>query len=145
MKFGNFWHSKLLLRRACNDEGLSIGAMLASEFTSNPDFVISKTSKTEFLSTPFLGSFVTRYPEAISMINESQDLVLINESMEEVVESIVNILANGKIVIVARGRYEAGPRALGARSLIGIAQDIHTHYILNEIKCREQWRPIAPA
>ena len=64
---------------ACNDEGLSIGAMLASEFTSSPDFIISKTSKLNFLNTPFLGSYVTRCQEAISVINESHDLILIKE------------------------------------------------------------------
>ena len=145
MKSATSGKANFYFDNACNDEGLSIGSVLASDFAISPDSVISNSSKTEFLNSPYLGSHVTGYKEALSLVKESQHLMLINGDIEELAKQIANILSLRKIVIVARGRYEAGPRALGARSLIGIAQDIRTHYFLNEIKGLEQWRPIAPA
>jgi len=55
------------------------------------------------------------------------------------------LIAEGKIVGVARGRMEWGPRALGNRSILGNAQDGETQYKLNvKIKNRESFRPFAP-
>lgn len=50
----------------------------------------------------------------------------------------------GEPVAVLSGRAELGPRALGHRSLIAPATDPAMRDRLNEIKCRESYRPIAP-
>ena len=57
---------------------------------------------------------------------------------------IVDWLLKKKVVGVANGRAEYGPRALGNRSLLGdVRYDIkHT---VNRIKRRQQFRPFAPA
>lgn len=55
-------------------------------------------------------------------------------------------LANGKVVGWFQGRMEFGPRALGARSIIGDARSHQMQRTLNlKIKYRESFRPFAPA
>lgn len=61
-------------------------------------------------------------------------------------KTIASLLANGSIIGVSQGRMEFGPRALGARSIIGdprlptIQKDMNV-----KIKFRESFRPFAPA
>lgn len=57
---------------------------------------------------------------------------------------IAQALANGKIVAVAAGRAESGPRALGNRSLLGDPREVKVRDKLNRIKGRQPWRPTAP-
>ena len=55
-------------------------------------------------------------------------------------------IADGKIVGYAVGRMEFGPRALGARSILGDARSAETQSVMNlKIKYRESFRPFAPA
>lgn len=58
---------------------------------------------------------------------------------------IADMLANNLILGWANGRYEIGPRALGNRSILAAPFQVSTKVRLNEIKQREQFRPIAPA
>ena len=60
------------------------------------------------------------------------------------VNELSEILADGKIVAVVRGRQEFGPRALGHRSLLAIPNDSNIKTRLNRLKAREWWRPVAP-
>lgn len=54
-------------------------------------------------------------------------------------------LANEKVIGWHSGRMEFGPRALGARSIIGDARSINMQKIMNlKIKYRESFRPFAP-
>lgn len=57
---------------------------------------------------------------------------------------VADLLANDLILGRVSGRYEIGPRALGNRSIIAAPFRDGTKYRLNEIKQREQFRPIAP-
>lgn len=60
------------------------------------------------------------------------------------VDAVIDRLLTDKIVGVASGRAEFGPRALGNRSLLADPRgpDIKTR--VNEIKRRQQFRPFAP-
>lgn len=42
------------------------------------------------------------------------------------------------------GNAEIGPRALGHRSILGDPRNVKTKELLNEIKQRQWWRPVAP-
>lgn len=53
-------------------------------------------------------------------------------------------LKDGKVLGWMRGRYEMGPRALGARSILASPASKSMLHRLNEIKRRENFRPIAP-
>ena len=74
-----------------------------------------------------------------------------NHEFDEFIESItpfdpqqvVNDLEDGPLVWFDGGA-EMGPRALGARSLIGDPRKMETKDRLNDIKLRQWWRPVAP-
>ena len=59
-------------------------------------------------------------------------------------ELIADMLANDLIIGWVSGKYEIGPRALGNRSILAAPFHESTRVRLNEIKQREQYRPIAP-
>jgi predicted NodU family carbamoyl transferase len=59
-------------------------------------------------------------------------------------EEIADMLANDLILGWVSGKYEIGPRALGNRSILAAPFRESTRVRLNEIKQREQFRPIAP-
>jgi carbamoyltransferase len=54
------------------------------------------------------------------------------------------ILAEDRIVGWFQGRMEFGPRALGGRSILASPISPHMQQRLNEIKDREDFRPVAP-
>ena len=59
--------------------------------------------------------------------------------------TIAHHIAEGKIVGHMAGRMEFGPRALGARSILGDARRQDTQTVMNlKIKYRESFRPFAP-
>ena len=60
--------------------------------------------------------------------------------------TIAQAIAEGKIVGYFSGRMEFGPRALGARSIIGDPRKVETQSMMNlKIKFRESFRPFAPS
>jgi carbamoyltransferase len=64
---------------------------------------------------------------------------------EQLAERIAAEVEAGKVVAVARGRMEFGPRALGARSILGDARSPSMQSHMNlKIKFREGFRPFAP-
>lgn len=60
------------------------------------------------------------------------------------IEKSIEDLINKKIAIVASGRAEFGPRALGNRSILADPRDPNIKDIVNKIKKREEFRPFAP-
>ena len=61
------------------------------------------------------------------------------------IENIVKDLLAGKVVAVANGRAEFGPRALGNRSLLCDPRGPDAKPRMNALKRREEFRPFAPA
>ncbi len=59
-------------------------------------------------------------------------------------DDLINELITHKIVGVAKGRAEFGPRALGNRSLLADPRDLEIKDRLNSFKQRESFRPFAP-
>jgi len=65
---------------------------------------------------------------------------------DEFIRSCVEILQEGKAVGWFQGRMEFGPRALGARSILGDARSPQMQSVLNlKVKFRESFRPFAPS
>lgn len=60
------------------------------------------------------------------------------------VNNIIDVLLTDKIVGVASGRAEFGPRALGNRSLLADPRGSYIKDTVNKIKRRQQFRPFAP-
>lgn len=59
------------------------------------------------------------------------------------VEDVANLIKDNKSVAVYRGMAEAGPRALGNRSILFNAGNPQAKSIVNKIKKREWYRPFA--
>jgi carbamoyltransferase len=67
-------------------------------------------------------------------------------SRAELPAAVAELLAAGKIVGLHQGRMEFGPRALGARSIIGDPRSAEMQATMNlKIKYRESFRPFAPS
>ncbi|HEY2847575.1 MAG TPA: carbamoyltransferase N-terminal domain-containing protein, partial [Pyrinomonadaceae bacterium] len=67
-------------------------------------------------------------------------------SREELPRVVAGLLANEKVIGLHQGRMEFGPRALGARSIIGDARSTSMQSVMNlKIKYRESFRPFAPS
>jgi carbamoyltransferase len=67
-------------------------------------------------------------------------------SREQLPKVVAELLAAGKIVGLHQGRMEFGPRALGARSIIGDPRSTEMQSVMNlKIKYRESFRPFAPS
>src|SRR6185437_5965027 len=67
------------------------------------------------------------------------------ERPENLPETIAAHLADDRIVGWFQGRMEFGPRALGARSILASPLHARMQARLNELKDREDFRPVAPA
>jgi carbamoyltransferase len=67
------------------------------------------------------------------------------ESEVDLMREVVDLLVNEKIVGWFQGRMEFGPRALGARSILGDPRSPKMQATMNlKIKFRESFRPFAP-
>ncbi|MCK1551542.1 carbamoyltransferase [Bradyrhizobium sp. 177] len=65
---------------------------------------------------------------------------------EEIINATAEALAEGKAVGWMQGRMEFGPRALGARSILGDPRSPTMQKLLNlKVKYRESFRPFAPS
>ena len=64
---------------------------------------------------------------------------------EKIAKTVSDLLASQKVVGWFQGRMEFGPRALGARSILGDPRSQEMQAIINlKIKFRESFRPFAP-
>jgi carbamoyltransferase len=66
------------------------------------------------------------------------------ERPADVAETVADCLAGNGVVAWFQGRSEFGPRALGHRSLLAHPGHPHNLERLNDVKGREQFRPVAP-
>ncbi|MDQ2887426.1 MAG: carbamoyltransferase [Chloroflexota bacterium] len=64
--------------------------------------------------------------------------------LENIAEETADILAQDKVIGWFQGRMEFGPRALGARSILASPLHASMQAKLNDIKDREDFRPVAP-
>lgn len=64
------------------------------------------------------------------------------DSIEKAVSELINC---GSTVCVFRGRSEAGPRALGQRSILGDPRVAESRALFNQLKNREWMQPFAPS
>jgi predicted NodU family carbamoyl transferase len=119
--------SEVFVPPVANDSGSAIGTAIDAQFrfTGNPKIEWDVYSGLAFRAD---GSFDPgRY-----------------DVHDKVHDEIADMLANDLILGWASGRYEIGPRALGNRSILAAPFRDSTRVRLNEIKQREQFRPIAP-
>ncbi len=108
---------------ATNDSGLSLGAAAFMEW--------KKGNKIE-KNLPYLGNWQL----------ESTQTIYPNDNT---LERIAALIAEGKVIGIYNGWSEAGPRALGNRSIIGRPDSKElAKKISMQMKGREWYRPVAP-
>ncbi len=132
---------KLWIQPAAGDAGGALGAALAiwHQMLGRPrDNQGHDTMRGALLGPEYTDDEISSYLEGVDGVSERlADL--------ELAEEVARLIANGKVLGWFRGRMEFGPRALGARSIIGDARNPKMQAQMNlKIKFRESFRPFAP-
>jgi len=134
--FDNIW-----IQPAAGDAGGALGAALFAwhQVQGNPRHATPRDrQKGSYLGPAFDKDDILSWAEASGY--PCRDLG------ESVFEETAELLASEKVVGWFNGRMEFGPRALGARSIIGDARSHTMQSVMNlKIKFRESFRPFAPS
>jgi carbamoyltransferase len=134
---------KIWIQPAAGDAGGALGAALFAwhQILDNPR--ASKEPDVQggsYLGPEFTRDEITAYLDSAGAKYEAFD------DEERLVDAIARLLDEGKVVGHFHGRMEFGPRALGARSILGDARNAETQTTMNlKIKFRESFRPFAPS
>ena len=86
---------------------------------------------------------VKKYPLKHTFFNHIKENFDILEGVNVTTKEIANYLSQSKIVAVYNGQAEAGPRALGNRSILFDPRNSNAKDIVNKVKNREWYRPFA--
>ncbi len=135
--FDHIW-----IQPAAGDAGGALGAALCAwhRYYGKPRSAARRDSlHGSFLGPAFSESYIRSFADAAKLPYETL-------SPEALPERIADTIASGNVVGWFQGRMEFGPRALGARSIIGDARNPKMQETMNvKIKFRESFRPFAPS
>ncbi|HMK38564.1 MAG TPA: carbamoyltransferase N-terminal domain-containing protein, partial [Bacteroidota bacterium] len=134
---------EIWIQPASGDAGGALGAALCAwyGYYGNPRSAgISKDAQ----QGSFLGP---SYDDgAIESVLRNLRAVYRTLPREALIDEVAELIDSGKVIGWFQGRMEFGPRALGARSIIGDARSPTMQSLMNlKIKFRESFRPFAPA
>jgi len=138
--FDDMW-----IQPAAGDAGGALGGALTYYYHElEKDRVIDNTKmdamKGSYLGPKFEDSEIEEYLKSVNAVYRK----LNND--EELYDKVSDALADEKVIGWHQGRMEFGPRALGARSIIGDARSTKMQSVMNlKIKYRESFRPFAPS
>jgi carbamoyltransferase len=135
--FENIW-----IQPAAGDAGGAIGAALAAThiFKGQP----RKTNGGDGMFGSFLGPSFSQAEIEQRLLTSGARFMVLNE--DEMIAKTVDALADQQAVGWFQGRMEFGPRALGARSILGDPRAPTMQRNLNlKVKYRESFRPFAPS
>ena len=130
------------IQPAAGDAGGALGAALSiwHSYLEEPRLV---DGSNDCMGGAYLGCHFTKDEIQAFLDSAKAPHVLLDES--SLMEEISEHLTNEKVIGWFSGRMEFGPRALGARSIIGDARSVKMQSIMNlKIKYRESFRPFAP-
>ncbi len=102
----------------CDDTGQSLGALA---------YLINEVYGKPQANLPYTG----KGPKNIDL-------------SEEVLDTLVQDLLDNKFLLIHNSKAEIGPRALGNRSFIARPDNLDVKEIVQSIKGRERYRPVAP-
>jgi len=131
----------LWIQPAASDAGNALGCALFvwHQLLGNPRAPHPRRQKASYLGPAFSD-------DAIRAFLDSEGVVYSSVSEDALAKQTAQLLVDGNIVGWFQGRMEFGPRALGARSILGDPRRPEMQSILNrKIKFRESFRPFAPA
>ena len=133
---------KIWIQPASGDAGSSIGGALLAwhDFLEKPRIPNPNDSmKGSYLGCKYSNNEIRNYLLSVNAVfEEYEDINLF--------EKVSKYLNEGKVIGWFSGPMEFGPRALGARSIIGDPRNEKMQSIMNlKIKYRESFRPFAPS
>jgi carbamoyltransferase len=135
--FDNIW-----IQPAAGDAGGSLGAALALWYLENGNK--RKINSNDDMNGSYLGTEFSQ--EQIEKELKSIGANFESLNYEDVIDRTSDYLSNEKAIGWFQGRMEFGPRALGARSIIGDPRSDKMQKNLNlKVKYRESFRPFAPS
>jgi carbamoyltransferase len=136
--FENIW-----IQPAAGDAGGAIGAALIGWhiYAGQPRVADGRSDSQR---GSYLGpEFST---ESIEEFLKRDGLVYRKIARDEIPKTVADLIARQKVIGWFEGRMEFGPRALGARSILGDARSPKMQALMNiKVKFREGFRPFAPA
>jgi carbamoyltransferase len=136
--FENIW-----IQPAAGDAGGALGAALCAwhHYLDRPRVA---DGHNDVQHGSYLGPEFSR--EEISQFLRERNVPFTELSDAAIPERVADLIKAEKVIGWFEGRMEFGPRALGARSIIGDARSPKMQEVMNlKIKFRESFRPFAPS
>ncbi len=135
--FDNIW-----IQPAAGDAGGSLGAALALWHIDQGNK--RKVNSEDDMKGSYLGSEFTQDQIEKELKSIGANFETLN--YEDLINQTSKLLSNEKAIGWFQGRMEFGPRALGARSILGDPRSDKMQKNLNlKVKYRESFRPFAPS
>jgi carbamoyltransferase len=135
--FDDIW-----IQPAAGDAGGALGAALFvwHQLLEKPRHVhASDSQKGSLLGPGFTTAEIAEWLDGLGVSYRRAS------SEHELIDRVVDLLTHEKVVGWFQGRMEFGPRALGARSILGDPRSPRMQATMNlKIKFRESFRPFAP-
>jgi carbamoyltransferase len=133
---------RIWVQPAAGDAGGALGAALFAwhQILGKPRTPQAPDSQSgSFLGPSFSDAEIRQQLDAVGAVYQAHD----DEST--LLDQVAELLERGKVVGWVQDRMEFGPRALGARSILGDARSSEMQSTMNlKIKFRESFRPFAP-
>ena len=134
---------EIWIQPAAGDAGGALGAALVAHHIEN-NAPRTELSSSDGMAGGYLGPSYGQADIKRQLIEAGAVLDQLAEP--DLIDQTAKALADNKAVGWFQGRMEFGPRALGARSILGNPSDPETQRTLNlKVKYRESFRPFAPA
>ena len=138
-RFKDLW-----IQPAAGDAGGALGAALVAYHLYQGQPRPEPNGSGDLMHGAYLGPSFSQEECEAQLRDAGACFVALDEAA--LIETCARDLAQGKAVGWFQGRMEFGPRALGARSILGDARSPTMQSILNlKVKYRESFRPFAPS
>jgi carbamoyltransferase len=136
-------YKRLWIQPSAGDAGGAVGAALTA-WHKMEDKPRSANRSKDNMQGSFLGPSYSN--EEIEPFLRRKEAPYERLNDDALYDRVAEELADGKVVGWFQGRMEFGPRALGARSILGDARNPKMQSVMNlKIKFRESFRPFAPS
>jgi carbamoyltransferase len=126
---------RIWVQPAAGDAGTALGAALWVDLTTRGDNTRRYVMNDVYLGPEYSDDAIERFLTWAKVPYTR---------MDNVADEAAQLLAQDKIIGWYQGRMEFGPRALGSRSILASPLNASMQARLNEVKDREDFRPVAP-
>ena len=141
LRDGHF--DEIWIQPAAGDAGGALGAALAA-CHHHEGMPRARSNDRDGMHGAYLGPAFAQSDIEKRLIDAGAKFTVLTE--DDLFDATAQALADGKAVGWFQGRMEFGPRALGARSILGDPRSPTMQRMLNlKVKYRESFRPFAPS